>query len=162
MPLFNAMTHRVAADVDFLDASLSPLDDAFTQRLLSVLRQVRLKGVVQDTVLGIFRSDYMLHDGGDGAPSKLQQVEMNRISCAFPGLSTVVSQLHRYLLQRFAIPDRPDWQNTFDNHALDGVVDGIHHAWQLFGDASAVVMMVVQEGERNATEHARSLTTRGI
>lgn len=151
MPIFNAMTHKVAADVQFLEASLSPLDDDFTQRLLHVLREVTRRGISQDKVLGIFRSDYMLHDGG-GDAWRLQQVEMNRISCAFPGLSTLVSQCHRYLLQRFPHQQRPDWTNTFDNRALDGVVDSLHHAWQLFGDASAVVMMVVQEGEKNATD----------
>jgi glutathione synthase len=152
MPLFNSMTRAVAADVDFLRSSLAAVEDDFTHRLLDILTETTRRGPAQEKALGIFRSDYMLHDAGNGAPWTLHQVELNRISCAFPALSTFVSQMHRYLLQHFTLTDRPNFLCTVENQALDDIVDGIYHAWQLFGNQKAFVMMVVQEGEKNSAD----------
>ncbi len=32
--------------------------------------------------------------------------------------------------------DRVDWKNTYENKALDGVADGLAHAWKLFANES--------------------------
>lgn len=45
----------------------------------------------QEIRLGLHRSDYMLDD----KTKLLLQVELNTISCSFPGLSCLVSELHR-------------------------------------------------------------------
>lgn len=49
--------------------------------------------------MGIFRSDYMIHDEDELDPTRsfvLRQVEFNTIASSFGGLSTKVSSLHRY------------------------------------------------------------------
>jgi hypothetical protein len=128
------------------------VDDDFTRRLLGILQETKRRGLAQEKVLGILRSDYMLHDQGNGAALAIHQVELNRISCAFPALSSFVTQMHGYLLRHFEPVDRPDFRNIPENKSLDETVDGLHHAWQLFGNEEAVVLMVVQEGEKNAAD----------
>ena len=59
----------------------------------------------QPLALGVFRSDYMVDEGGDavapGAPPRLRQIELNTISSAFAGLSPRVTALHAFLAQRY-------------------------------------------------------------
>lgn len=47
--------------------------------------------------LGIFRSDYMVHQDNLGglSRSQLRQIEFNTIASSFGGLSARVSQLHK-------------------------------------------------------------------
>lgn len=48
---------------------------------------------VQEIRLGLHRSDYML----DEQTKSLLQIEMNTISSSFPGLSCLVTELHRLI-----------------------------------------------------------------
>lgn len=50
---------------------------------------------LQDISLGLFRSDYLLHNGID---KEIKQVELNTIASSFAGLSTIVSEYHRYFM----------------------------------------------------------------
>lgn len=153
MPTFNEMVHTIAQDIDFLRESLKGVDDEFTRRLLDIHERT-YKRTKQSIVLGIHRSDYMLHqrDGAGDKDLELLQVELNTISCAFGSLATLTSNLHRYLLGRYSLPTHPDWQQCPENSSFDGLVDGLFAAWQLYNDSSAVVMMVVQNGERNSVD----------
>lgn len=55
--------------------------------------------VVKSLSLGIFRSDYMVHNGPTEQDSKLsiKQVEFNTIASSFGGLAAKVSDLHRFV-----------------------------------------------------------------
>lgn len=79
--------------------------DPFTGRLLAMYRTVLAEGVRQPVALGVFRSDYMIDEGGDGesagAAPRLRQIELNTISSAFAGLSPRVTELHAYLTERY-------------------------------------------------------------
>ena len=50
------------------------------------------------THTGVHRSDYMLHDAGDGSPVCAKQVEINTVASSFAALSQRVSGLHKMLL----------------------------------------------------------------
>jgi glutathione synthase len=51
----------------------------------------------QKNYLGIFRSDYMLHepDGSSKESAKLLQVELNTIAASFACLGSITSNFHR-------------------------------------------------------------------
>lgn len=53
------------------------------------------KLISQRRALGIFRSDYLLHEPEEGGPLELKQVEFNTIASSFGGLSEKANHLHR-------------------------------------------------------------------
>ena len=77
---FNALVDRVARDVDWLHAATRSVvkQDAFTGRLLQLSESVHAEGPTQPLQLGIYRSDYMVHQPPGGAPPLLRQVERAR------------------------------------------------------------------------------------
>ncbi len=77
------------------------------------------------------------------------QVELNTIAASFGSLSTLVSRMHQYLLNRAAAcpSDAPQLP---ENNAMDEVADALAAAVCEYGVPGAVALMVVQAGERNA------------
>lgn len=146
-PLFNELIDRVSMDDEFLQEALSRTKsaDTFTARLLDIHSIVMHEGVKQAVRLGLNRSDYM----ADMCTGNLLQVEINTISSSFAGLGSQVAQLHRYLLE--FIGSRSDLHSNKvpENKAADGFAKAIAIAFKEIGEASAVVLMVVQPGERN-------------
>jgi glutathione synthetase len=149
---FNTLTHHVANDIQFLTHALRHVHDTFTQKLLTIYKQVLTEGIVQTKVLGIHRSDYMIHTKAQTGTPTLKQVEMNRISVAFGALSTLTGQLHRYLVEQL------EWSSRYPPSALP-VSDSrtllpahLARAHQLYGRPNAVVLMVVQPGEKNSID----------
>jgi hypothetical protein len=49
----------------------------------------------QHLSLGLFRSDYMVHQGDPDATPLIKQVEFNTIASSFGGLSSQTSNLHK-------------------------------------------------------------------
>lgn len=47
--------------------------------------------------LGLFRSDYMVHQETSDATPTIKQVEFNTIASSFGGLSSQTSQLHKFV-----------------------------------------------------------------
>ncbi|EOD07778.1 glutathione synthetase, partial [Emiliania huxleyi CCMP1516] len=103
---FNALVDRVARDVDWLHAATRSVvkQDAFTGRLLQLSESVHAEGPTQPLQLGIYRSDYMVHQPPGGAPPLLRQVELNTISSSFGSLSGKLSAMHAELLPRWVAP----------------------------------------------------------
>ncbi|RHZ19148.1 hypothetical protein DYB37_007151 [Aphanomyces astaci] len=103
-PIFALLVDRVAADPDWLHEQLQNVlaEDAFTRRLVELSKAVQKEGVVQTAALGIHRSDYMLHDDPSNATSpQILQVELNTIAASFACMSSLASDLHRFLLERY-------------------------------------------------------------
>jgi len=50
---------------------------------------------LQNLSLGLFRSDYMVHQAEADATPVIKQVEFNTIASSFGGLSSQTSGLHR-------------------------------------------------------------------
>ncbi|KAK6138018.1 hypothetical protein DH2020_028245 [Rehmannia glutinosa] len=92
-PIFNELVDRVSLDAEFLHESLSRTKkvDAFTSRLLDIHAKMIDMNKKEEIRLGLHRSDYML----DEQTNLLLQIELNTNSSSFPGLSCLVSDLHR-------------------------------------------------------------------
>lgn len=146
-PIFNELVDRVSLDGNFLQESLARTKkvDAFTSRLLDIhskMLEMNKKEVIR---LGLHRSDYML----DEQTKLLLQIELNTISSSFPGLSCLVSKLHRSLLNDYGSDLGLDSQKVPDNAAVSQFAEAMAKAWSEYNNASAVVMVVVQTEEHN-------------
>eukprot|EP01113_Clastostelium_recurvatum_P040399 TRINITY_DN6281_c0_g1_i1.p1 TRINITY_DN6281_c0_g1~~TRINITY_DN6281_c0_g1_i1.p1 ORF type:complete len:476 (+),score=121.43 TRINITY_DN6281_c0_g1_i1:55-1482(+) len=145
---FNTLVHLTAQHPEFLRTTLRDVPDEFTRNLLKIYDTVMSEGIRQKAMLGLHRSDYMLHSPSPGTHS-LQQVEINTISSAFPTLTTKTSHFHRYLLERNDLSGTYHSDNLPPNKAQQQIPAGLAHAWRHYNAPGAVVLMVVQEGERN-------------
>jgi len=111
--LYNLLVDRVSRDPDWLCGVLKGVieHDQFTGRLVAICDAARADAERQEAYLGIFRSDYMLHEpvaapaapgaatGATPAP-RLLQVELNTIASSFASLGSKVASLHRFLAGR--------------------------------------------------------------
>ncbi|KAK9839464.1 hypothetical protein WJX81_003695 [Elliptochloris bilobata] len=148
--VFNTLIDCVAADDEYLrrTLALAARYDDFTARLLGVFaatQEVREARRAQELVLAINRSDYML----DEPSGRLLQVEVNTIASSFGCLSTLVSQLHAYLMERAGRP-AAELARLPPHDARTEIADAIAAAAKEHGTDSDAVLMVVQPGERNA------------
>ncbi|KAM0038763.1 putative glutathione synthase [Helianthus debilis subsp. tardiflorus] len=146
-PIFNELVDRVSLDGKFLQDTLSRTKkvDAFTSRLLDIHSRMLQSGKKEDIRLGLHRSDYML----DEKTNLLLQIELNTISCSFSGLSCLVSELHRSLLSHYTKPLGLDSQKVPINVSASKFAEVLAKAWAEYSNPSAVVLVVVQPGERN-------------
>jgi glutathione synthase len=103
-PLFNSLYDTVSRDLDWLyDQIESTLEeDKFTAELVRISKEVEKEGPTQKNYLGIFRSDYMLHEPEGATSAKLLQVELNTIAASFACLGSITSEFHRFIVGRHA------------------------------------------------------------
>uniref|UniRef100_A0A453K105 Glutathione synthetase n=2 Tax=Aegilops tauschii subsp. strangulata TaxID=200361 RepID=A0A453K105_AEGTS len=146
-PLFNELVDRVSLDGDFLQDSLSKTRqvDDFTSRLLDIHRKMMDANKKENIRLGLHRSDYML----DSETNSLLQIELNTISVSFPGLCSIVTELHRTLINQYGNLLCLDAKRVPGNEASRQFAKALAKAWDEFNVDSAVVMMIVQPEERN-------------
>ncbi|WOL04530.1 glutathione synthetase, chloroplastic [Canna indica] len=146
-PIFNELVDRVSLDGTFLQDSLSrtKMVDAFTGRLLDIHSKMLEINKTEDIRLGLHRSDYML----DGETKLLLQIEFNTISSSFPGLSCLVSELHRNLLNHYGKDLGLDSKRVPGNTAVSRFAEALAKAWNEYNNSSALVMFVVQSEECN-------------
>lgn len=84
------------------------------------------------------------------------QVELNTIASSFGSLSTLLSQLHSYLIPRYPDSTPATLEQLPDQDALYGFANGLAQTHQAFCSlhnleiSEATIVMVVQPGERNA------------
>ena len=113
-----------------------------------------------DLVLALTRNDFMLHRGKDGKVVPVQ-VEMNMISASFSNLGPRAFELHRYLRHVAGADDvdAPEYTTACLDPATM-VPAAMADAVRAYEEAApegvtttgAVVLMVVQEGERNTLD----------
>nr|CAB51027.1 glutathione synthetase [Arabidopsis thaliana] len=146
-PLFNELIDRVSLDSKFLQDSLSRTKkvDVFTSRLLDIHSKMLERNKKEDIRLGLHRFDYMLGE----ETNSLLQIEMNTISCSFPGLSRLVSQLHQSLLRSYGDQIGIDSERVPINTSTIQFADALAKAWLEYSNPRAVVMVIVQPEERN-------------
>ncbi|CAO2144946.1 unnamed protein product [Urochloa humidicola] len=146
-PIFNELVDRVSLDGEFLQAALSRTKqvDEFTARLLEIHEKMLAMNKKEDIRLGLHRSDYML----DSETNSLLQIELNTISSSFPGLGSLVSELHRTLLKQYGKVLGLDSRRIPRNWAATQFAEALGKAWAEYNNESAVVLMVVQPEERN-------------
>ncbi|KAJ2874838.1 Glutathione synthetase [Coemansia aciculifera] len=157
-PVFNQLFDRVSRDHDFLTSALESLGsaDEFTLRILAMYIRQRTLGVSKPGVVGIHRSDYLIHapDNEPDASPLAKQVEFNTIASSFASLSSIVGDFHRHMLAKTGYKDLlQDGSITKEqlpaNESLTSIGDGIVAGFKLYGNTSAIVVMVVQPNERN-------------
>lgn len=146
-PIFNELFDRVSLDARFLQDSLSRTKkvDEFTSRLLDIHSKMIDMNKKEDIRLGLHRSDYML----DAQTKLLLQIEFNTISSSFPGLSCLVSELHRNLLDQYGSHLGLNSKMVPENIAVRQFAKALAEAWKEFNNPRAVVLVVVQPEERN-------------
>ncbi|GER48323.1 glutathione synthetase [Striga asiatica] len=146
-PIFNELVDRVSLNSEFLQESLSRTKrvDAFTARLLDIHAKILDMNKREEIRLGLHRSDYML----DEQTNSLLQIELNTISSSFPGLSCLVSELHRSLLHQYKQHLALDPLRIPQNNAVGLFAETLYRAWAEYNNPRAVVVIVVQTEERN-------------
>ncbi|XP_043277542.1 glutathione synthetase-like isoform X2 [Venturia canescens] len=138
---FNTLMHKVAHDYEFLAENLNNVQsDEFTAKLFAIYKTVHNEGQTQPLSLGLLRSDYMLHTGTN---MEIIQVELNAIASSFGGLSTRVSQYHRYILKELGHSDKIE--NIPENFTVTGLASGLTDAWTMYNDDKAVILFIVED-----------------
>ncbi|KAI0058239.1 glutathione synthase [Artomyces pyxidatus] len=153
---YNLLYARVTMDTAFLDeimgeGGVADVDD-FTGEIWRAWKGLREEGVAQHLHLGLFRSDYLLHQPVEGDEIGLKQVEFNTISSSFGALSQQVAGMHRHLQASTGYFDASPLlkpENFPPNDTVQGLVSGIAEAHKAYGVPSARVLFVVQPNERN-------------
>ncbi|WVF69870.1 glutathione synthetase [Kwoniella sp. CBS 6097] len=155
-PVYNALYARIALDWEFLDrvmgGSVSKVDE-FQGELWRGWKKVR-EELVQDKQLGIFRSDYLLHEDKEGGRLAIKQVEFNTIAASFGALSQRAGEMHRFLQRATRLyynvsPHLLKLRDLPQNEPLKQLAAGLAEGWEAYSASEAVVLFVVQDGERN-------------
>ncbi|KAI5864523.1 glutathione synthase [Durotheca rogersii] len=156
---YNKLYASISQDEEFLARVVKEIGDSddFITELWRVHLRVKEEGYVQHKCLGLFRSDYMVHQDGAGSAPKIKQVEFNTIASSFGGLSSQTSQLHKYLAStEYPLLEKSIKRGTLQlpaNGSAGGLAAGIRHAFVEYGTPSTgyqkCVIFLVQGGERN-------------
>ncbi|CAJ2631591.1 unnamed protein product [Trifolium pratense] len=151
-PLFNELVDRVSLDGNFLQQSLSRTKkaDEFTSRLLDIHSKMLEINKKEEIRLGLFRSDYML----DEKTKSLLQIEMNTISTSFSGVGCVMTELHRNILSHYGKLLGLDSKRVPVNTADSQYAEALAKAWSEYNNPRAVIIVVVQDEERNMNGQA--------
>jgi glutathione synthetase len=161
--IFNELYVKVASDEEFLETILQPLikDDAFTRCLWDIHLAAREAGIVQGVSLGIFRSDYMIHAGGEDAKEwQLKQVEFNTFSVAGSVHANLVADMHGFLHKTGAYGNFfGDFNAALSsvpvNSNINGVVKGLVAAHRVYGSPRSEgskrtgILFIVQHNNYN-------------
>ncbi|CAG8514581.1 7597_t:CDS:10 [Ambispora gerdemannii] len=160
-PLFNLLFHRLTKDNEYIKEIMNENNcrnrlskgDDFIEKLYNIYLTVNKEGISQPISLSISRSDYLLHLPSGANEPKILQVEYNTIASSFSSLSTLATDMHRYLLKSTNYFDSSSIiknESLPQNEAMDSLVKGIAKAHELYGSQNAVVVIIIQPNERNA------------
>ncbi|KAH6624908.1 hypothetical protein B0J18DRAFT_194916 [Chaetomium sp. MPI-SDFR-AT-0129] len=155
---YNELYARISQDEEYLGGLVKQVagGDDFIANLWNIHLRVKEEGYVQNLALGLFRSDYMVHQDGDSL--QIKQVEFNTIASSFGGLSEKTSLLHKHLtkveypllkepISRSSLGDLPD------NKSAERLAGGLAAAFRAYGKSAlghpTCVLFIVQDGERN-------------
>lgn len=158
---YNELYSAIARDEDWLQSIVEELIDIddFVAKLWHTHLAVKKEGYVQDLTLGLFRSDYMVHEDpsqSNPVPS-LKQVEFNTIASSFGGLSTQVSALHKHMLTVDAYPSATSSLIKHDalrqSKSASALAKGLAAAHKAYVSSKTsrplCVLFVVQDPEKN-------------
>lgn len=91
----------------------------------------------------------MLHTGG--TKWELKQVELNTIAASFSNLSTITSQLHKYIVTRYSslLSKQYSPLNLAVNDSQTPIIQALATAFNLYKKQSSVIVMIVHPNETN-------------
>lgn len=154
---YNELYSKIVGDKEWLIneiKQLSQFDPEFTGRLFEIYNKVNEQGNFQPLSLGIFRSDYMLHDGKD-----IKQIEFNTVSVSFGGLSPKINELHTYLNDSGSYDNDYSYQ-YYDpeelpvSSSIKKIAEGISKGNYYYNDETdntkTSILFIVQPNERNS------------
>ncbi|EAQ90938.1 hypothetical protein CHGG_02873 [Chaetomium globosum CBS 148.51] len=172
---YNELYARISQDEEYLSGLVQEVasGDEFIAELWKIHLRVKEEGYVQNLALGLFRSDYMVHQDGDNL--QIKQVEFNTIASSFGGLSAQTSLLHQYetpnkplepeialtLARHLVKNEYPLLQNSISrssvdlpaNNSAEGLAAGLAAAFCAYGQSTlghpTCVLFITQDGERN-------------
>ncbi|KAF8544125.1 glutathione synthase [Trichophaea hybrida] len=155
---YNSIYAAVASDEEWLGKVVTDLAavDTFMKSLYDVYLEVKQEGFAHEFSLGLFRSDYMLHQPTLSDVPIIHQVEFNTIASSFGGLASRVSELHRFLLSSGAYPTNPHLTPASIplNPAATELASGLASAHSAYGPPACArekaILFLVQPNERNA------------
>jgi glutathione synthase len=169
-PIINILIDKISRDRDFLLTHLLPVaaSDNFVQRQLDIFNRLPAGAVKESVHLGLHRSDYMVNYDESSGTEKPLQVEMNTIASSFGCLSKKVGDLHRFLLLRnensaflkeLLSQTAPSFSGDLsaaakqipENRSVRMLAFALSMAHLLYGDRDAIVVFVVQPGEKNVS-----------
>lgn len=159
-PLFNKLVDQISRNPSFLLEQLSGVAgaDQFTGRLVKLLEKIVREdgGEKQKIHLNVNRSDYMIHNYEDEKTHRRvqipQQVELNTIAASFAALSTKISLMHKFFLDRYVGNAELSSLNLPENNCVQEIAAGIAHAVQLHHASNPVVVCIVLPGETNIAD----------
>ncbi|KAI0007805.1 glutathione synthase [Xylariaceae sp. FL0662B] len=156
---YNELYASISQDEEFLAQVVEEIGDSddFITELWKVHLRVKEEGYVQHKSLGLFRSDYMIHQDALGSKPQIKQVEFNTIASSFGGLSSQTSLLHKYLAStEYPLLEKLIKRGALElpeNNSAAGLAVGIRQAFIEYGSSSTghqkCVIFLVQGGERN-------------
>lgn len=102
-PIFNELYAKISEDEEWLHEALEALIESpksMARILWEIHVAIKKEGHVQDLSLGVFRSDYMLHEDRSGddegaRPLAIKQVEFNTYSVAGGAHGNRISEMHQ-------------------------------------------------------------------
>ncbi|XP_071823760.1 glutathione synthetase-like isoform X2 [Apostichopus japonicus] len=147
-PSINELYFKVANDYDFLWKTLEGTInvDEFTAKQWEIMKQVQTSGKKKSLQVGMLRSDYML-DTAKSDDLSLSQVEVNTIAASFAGLASKIAPTHRLIIRQLS--PETDVSKVPLNNACSGLSEALYLAWKAYGNPQAVVVVFVDEDERN-------------
>lgn len=167
-PIWNKLIDLISRDNVFLLDKLEHVSDSdvFTKRLIELYKTLDPTLLQTQLQCGILRSDYMINY--DQVPL---QVEINTIASSFGYLSKKVSEFHSYLLQRNEdvielqsiieeVSNNSNEENKRSHYQAANVLENPSNielakclalAHEEYNDKNAIILFVVQPGERNVS-----------
>ncbi|CAK7236802.1 Glutathione synthetase [Sporothrix bragantina] len=165
---YNELYAKISQDEAFLSRVVAEVagGDEFTTKLWGVHERVKKEGYTHKHSLGIFRSDYLIHQEtteAGGEHLQIKQVEFNTIAASFGGLSGQASSLHKFLskneyplLQASSKVAAATGYSLPDNTSSRDIAAGLQAAFEVYNQSEPVykglprcVVFLVQDGERN-------------
>ena len=151
------LIHNGSKDHEFIENSLQSVivHDEFTKKLYDIYLKTRTESQKQPIHLLVNRSDYMVddiskkHKNGEIPQFDMKQIEVNPIACSFAGLGTETCRLHKHIGNSLGNEAPFNTSNLPENDPIRGVGRGLAVAWKLYGNENAIVLFIVQEGEKN-------------
>ncbi|CAK7568006.1 MAG: Glutathione synthetase [Sporothrix epigloea] len=165
---YNELYAMISQDEAFLSRVVAEVagGDDFTTKLWSVHERVKAEGYTHKHSLGIFRSDYLVHQETTESGNEhlqIKQVEFNTIAASFGGLSGQTSKLHKFLAKTeypllkasSKIATAPGYTLP-ENTSSKDIAAGLQAAFEVYNrsetthdDLPRCIVFLVQDGERN-------------
>lgn len=143
---------RISLDHDFLiDAYRDVVKaDKWIAKQIELMEMVKKDGIRQNISVQLQRADYMSHWDEAEHKMELKNVEVNIGQVGGPGCATLMSKLHKKMMEKVENLRYGQTLSSAINGKLPencprkGMAETMLHAWKLFGDKNAVIVFMNQ------------------